>query len=96
MAEIAGHDEMCQMVRFGGVDVCDCGFIKYEEKKEEVVANEFTIVFSQFEEGMAYIRKGDGSHSSQDVATIHFKNGIESEEGMNLMLHLSANFKVLG
>lgn len=94
MAEKTRHDERCVMMRVGGAEICDCGFIKYE--KEELVKNEFTVVFSQIEENLAYIRKGDGSHSSQDVASLHFNKGIETEEGMDLMMALSATFKVLG
>ena len=86
------HDLLCMLIQNEKATACTCG--GPWPKKEELVRHEYTLVASQNEENLFYIRAGDGSHSSQDVASIHFTKDETSEEGTDLLLFLAMHMKV--
>lgn len=85
------HSPNCSMVVISGCDACDCD---PSQTESIVTPQQYTLVHSQFDDDLVYIRKGDGSHSSQDVARILLKKPFDEEESSNLLALLGTILKV--
>lgn len=87
------HAPNCSMVVISGCDACDCDTSNAKEEiKEETF--EYTLVPSQEEHDLYYIREGDGSHSKQDVAMVILRKDEGSVEGTKFLSFLAMHMKV--
>lgn len=90
--DVGDHDLTCMLIQNQTATECSCGGIG--PNKVELDNTEYTLVPSEYDEGLFYVRTGDASHSSMDVARIVLSKDETSVESVALLNFLATHMKV--
>lgn len=84
--DVGDHDLFCDLIQNQKATRCSCGGFGPNHLKKE-----YTLVGSEHEPDLLYIREGDGSHSNQDVARVYLN---DNARGQDLIAFLTKHMKV--